>query len=211
MRINFQYITHHLLLLLLLGMLLTPQQSKAQWLEPHRVQIGVSGGFGGLHGWGAPSFDVIWNRFTARVSPGLYYLGGGITYQLAFYKPKVRKDRILILSAYYLNDWLLTNRKATEFRKDQHIYMLMPGIHVNLNHRGTVYFEVSAGGLYLHERIFNADRSIHAGRDYFSPMGEIRIGGIFLSRKEHVQQFPHYFKEKPADRIQKRKLKFKKR
>lgn len=210
---NVRHTARHFLLLMLLGLsvhLLTPQRGKAQWLEPHRIQIGASGGFGGVHAWGAPSFDVIWHRLTARVSPGLYYLGGGLTYQLAFFKPKVRKDRIIILSAYYMNDWLLSNRRANEFRKDQHIYMLMPGIHVNLNHRGTVYFEVSAGGLYLHERTRNNDRSIRSARDHFSPMGEVRIGGIFLSRKEHVQQFPHYHKEKPADKIQKRKLKFKK-
>lgn len=186
-----------------------PRQAKAQWLEPHRIQIGVSGGFGGVHGWGAPSFDVIWNRLTARVSPGLYYLGGGLTYQLTHFNPKRRHDRILILSGYYLNDWLLANKGPGLVRNDQHVYMLMPGIHVNLDHRGTVYFEVSAGGMYVHERQFSKeDRNIRNVSDHFSPMAEIRIGGIFLSRKEHVQQFPFYYKKKPADRVKKRKLKF---
>ena len=183
---------------------------QGQWLEPHRIKFGASGGFGGVHGWGSPSFDVHWHRLCARISPGLYYMGGGATYQLAFFRPKVRKDRILILSGYYMNDWLLANRRANEFRKNQSIYMVMPGIHVNLNHRGTVYLEVSAGPLYLHERVYNDDKSVRSVRDYWGPMGEIRIGGIFLSRKEHVQQFPLKYKEKPAEKIKKRKLKFKK-
>ena len=182
--------------------------SKGQWLEPHRIQFGASGGFGGVHAWGKPSFDVIWNRLTARVSPGLYYMGGGLTYHLAFFRPKSRKDRIITLSGYYMNDWLLSNRRRNEFRKDQHIYMLMPGIHVNLNHRGTIYFEVSAGPLYMHERVFNDDKSVRSARDYWTPMGEVRIGGIFLSRKEHVQQFPHNWKKKKAKKIKKKGLEF---
>lgn len=181
---------------------------KGQWLEPHRLKIGVSGGFGGVHAWGKPSFDVHWHRLTGRISPGLYYMSGGLTYQLAFFNPKVRHDRIIILSAYYHNDWLLTNRNRSEYRRDQNIYMLMPGIHINLNHRGTVYLEISGGPMYLHERLMADDNSVRSVRDHWGPMGEIRIGGIFLSRKEHVQQFPLKWKEKPADKIKKRKLKF---
>ncbi|MEM0997069.1 MAG: hypothetical protein AAGN35_08320 [Bacteroidota bacterium] len=195
--------------LLALCLWMNPGTARAQWLEPHRIQIGMSGGFGGVHSWGSPSFDVIWHRLTARISPGLWYIGGGLTYQLAFFNPKVRHDRRIILSAYYLNDWLLANAGPGEIRKDQHIYMLMPGIHVNLNHRGTVFFEVSAGAMYMHERLFGReDRNLRSVGDHFSPMGEVRIGGIFLSRKEHVQQFPLKYKEKPADRVKKRKLKF---
>ena len=171
------------MILLLLG----ASASHAQWLEPHRIQFGASAGFGGVHAWGAPSFDVRWHRLTARVSPGLHYVGGGVTYQLAFFRPKVRHDRRIILSAYYLNDWFLSNRRANEFRKDQNIYMLLPGIHVNLDHRGTVYLEVSAGPMYVHERLRNDDKSVRSVQDYFAPMGEIRIGGIFMSRKEHVE------------------------
>lgn len=192
-----------LLLLITWGL---PTRGHSQWLEPHRIKIGVSGGFGGVHAWGKPSFDVHWHRLTGRVSPGLRYLSGGVTYKLAYFNPKVRKDRGIILSAYYMNDWLLNNRRSNEFRRDQSIWMVMPGIHVNLNHRGDVYLEVSGGPLYMHERIFNDDKSIRSKRDYFAPMGEIRIGGIFLSRKEHVQQFPHYHKEKPAKKIKKVKL-----
>lgn len=188
---------------------LMPRPSEAQWLEPKRLKIGVSGGFGGVHAWGKPSFDVHWHRLTGRVSPGLAWLSGGLTYKLAFFNPKVRSDRAIIISGYYLNDWLLAHRLGGEFKKDRHVYMLMPGIHVDLNHRGTVYFQVSAGLAYMHERLRSKeDNTIRAVRDDFFPMGEIRIGGIFLSRKEHVQQFPHYYKKKPADRIKKRKLKF---
>lgn len=194
--------------LCVLCMALAPQRLQAQWLEPHRVQFGISGGFGGVHAWGKPSFDVHWHRLTGRISPGLNYMSGGLTYKLAHFNPKVRTDRTIILSLYYMNDWLINNRRKNEFRRDQSIWMLMPGIHTNLNHRGTVYLEISGGLLYLHERTFPEDKSIITHRDHFSPMGEIRIGGIFLSRKEHVQQFPHYYKEKPAKKIKKVKLSF---
>ena len=196
------------LLFAVLGSIL-PSKAKAQWLEPTRLQIGMSAGFGGLHAWGKPALDIIYGRLTARVAPGLYYMGGGLTYHLAHFNPKVRKDRIIIISAYYNNDWLLANKKSNEFRRDQSLYMVMPGIHVNLDHRGTIFLEVSGGLMYQHERIFNDDKSIRSSGDHFGPMGEIRIGGIFLSRKERVQQFPHYHKEKPAKKIKKRKLKFK--
>lgn len=189
-----------------LWMGLAPQRLQAQWLEPHRIKFGISGGFGGVHAWGKPSFDVHWHRLTGRISPGLNYMSGGLTYKLAHFNPKVRSDRTIILSAYYMNDWILNNRRRNEFRRDQSIWMLMPGIHTNLNHLGTIYLEISGGLLYLHERTFTEDKSIIAHRDHFSPMGEVRIGGIFLSRKEHVQQFPHYFKEKPAKKIKKVKL-----
>jgi hypothetical protein len=185
------------------------QQAKAQWLEPTRLYVGMSGGFGGVHAWGKPSVDLIYGRWTARFAPGLKYLSGGVTYHLAHFNPKVRHDRILILSLYYHNDWLLANKKSAEFRRDEHIWMLMPGIHVNLDHRGTIFFEVSGGLMYQHERIFNPDKTIRSAGDHFAPMGEVRIGGIFLSRVEHVQQFPHNYKKKSASRVKSKKLKFK--
>ena len=187
----------------------TAASLRAQWLEPTRLHIGVSGGFGGVHAWGKPSFDLIYGRLTARIAPGIKYMSGGLTYQFAFFNPKVRHDRILIISAYYHNDWMLLGKRSGETYRDQHIYMVMPGIHVNLDHRGTIYMEVSAGPMYQHERIFTEGKALKSVGDHFAPMGELRIGGVFLSRKEHVQQFPHYFKEKPAKKIQKKKLKFK--
>jgi hypothetical protein len=186
----------------------TGTRVKAQWLEPTRLYMGMSGGFGGLHAWGKPSLDLIYGRWTARFAPGLRYLSGGVTYHLAHFSPKTRHDRIVILSLYYHNDWLLANKKSFEFRRDQNIWMLMPGIHVNLDHRGTIFMEVSGGLMYQHERIFNSDKTIRSAGDHFAPMGELRIGGIFLSRVEHVQQFPHYFKEKPAKKIQRKRLHF---
>ena len=197
------------LALLFAFLLLFAFSSPAQWMEPNRPRLGASAGFGGLHAWGKPSIDLHYGRLCGRFAPGLYYLSGGLTYQLAFFRPKSRKDRIITLSGYYLNDWLLANRRANEFRKDQHIYMLMPGIHVNLDHRGTIYLEVSGGPMYMHERIYNDDKSIRAVRDFWGPMGEIRIGGIFMSRKERVQQFPWNPKKPDVDKIEKRKLKFK--
>jgi hypothetical protein len=201
-------VTQRIRQFIVVGLCLIPCLGFTQWLEPHRIQIGVSGGFGGVHAWGKPSFDVHWHRLTARIAPGLRYMGGGLTYKLAYFNPKVRHDRVLLLSAYYTNDWILNNRPANEFRRDQSIWMLMPGIHVNLDHRGTIYFEVSAGGMYMHERTFSDDRSVMAKRDYFAPMGEVRIGGIFLSRKEHVQQFPHYYDPPKGKKPEKKKLKF---
>jgi hypothetical protein len=212
MRTHFSSIRHargvFIAMLVSLFTVFTGNVVRAQWLEPNRLHIGMSGGFGGLHAWGKPSLDLIYGRLTARAAPGLKYMSGGLTYQFAFFSPKTRHDRILVLSLYYHNDWLLAGRRSTEFRRDQNIWMLLPGIHVNLDHRGTVFLEVSAGPLYQHERIFDSDRSIRSVGDHFAPMGEIRIGGIFLSRVEHVQQFPHYHKDPPVEKIDRVKLQY---
>lgn len=186
-----------------------PVLLNAQWLEPNRLRCGVSGGFGGLHTWFKPSFDLHWSKSTFRVAPGLWYLSGGITQKIGWFKPRERMDRQIILSFYYHNDWALSNKRSNDYRKDAHVYQLMPGIHVNLDHRGMWFLQVSGGLQYTHERLMTWDREFFSARDYFSPMGEIRIGGIFISRKEHVQKFPHYYKKKPVKKIQKRKLKFK--
>lgn len=196
----------------ILGLLLffTASSLQGQWLEPKRVKFGASAGFGGVHGWGKPAFDVHWYNTTFRVAPGLYYMSVGLTQNIGFFSPKTRTDRILMLSLYYHNDWLLTNRRRNEFKKNEHAFMLMPGIHVNLNHLGSIFLEVSGGVMYSHEKVINRETEASNLQDRWWPMGEIRIGGIFLDRKERVQQFPHYYKKKPADKIQKRKLKFKK-
>lgn len=190
--------------------LCVPASGQAQWLEPHRIRPGISAGFGGLHNWGMPSFDLTRHTTTLRVSPGLWYLSAGITQKIAFFRPKHRVDRPIILSFYYHNDWLLSNRKSLEFRKDQNVYMLMPGIHVNLDHRGMFYFEVSGGPMYVHERVMTQNKDLISRRDYWAPMGEIRIGGIFLDRKERVQQFPLKWKHK-YEKQGKTRLKFKKK
>jgi hypothetical protein len=188
----------------------TMNEAKAQWLQVNRIKAGVSLGFGGLHTWGKPSFDINWWRFTFRVAPGFKYLGFGATYKLYHFKPIQRKDRVIILSAYYNTDWLFANKAGSELRKDQHLYMLMPGIHVDLNYLGSVYFEVSGGLMYAHERLLTQNREFISAHDHFLPMGEIRLGGIFLSRHEYHQDFPHIVKHPPVRRILKRKIEFKK-
>lgn len=188
---------------------LSISQAKGQWLKVWRPQAGLSLGFGGLHTWGKPSFDLNLWRFTFRAAPGLYNMSIGATYQLYYFKPRQRGDRMLILSAYYHNDWLLANKKSTELRNDRQMYMLMPGIHVNLNYLGTVYFEVSGGLWYTHERILSQDRNLLSARDHFMPMGEVRLGGIFLGRHEYHQDFPHKYKAPKVRKIKKVKLEFK--
>lgn len=190
-------------------LLVSAPKVHSQWLKVWRPQAGLSLGFGGLHTWGKPSFDLNWWRFTFRVAPGFYNLSVGTTYKLYYFKPRQRTDRMIILSAYYHNDWLLANKKSTELRSDKHMYMLMPGIHVNLNYLGTVYFEVSGGLWYTHERILNQDRQLLSARDHFLPMGEVRLGGIFLGRTEYHQDFPHKYKQPKVRKIKKVKLEFK--
>lgn len=199
---------------LLVCMLSLPAMVSGQWMEPNRLKIGASLGFGGVHAWGKPSFDLHYAQSTLRLAPGLNFFSIGFTQKIGFYAPKRRKDRTILLSAYYHNDWLLAPKKSPDHKKDQQIYMLMPGIHVNLNHRGTIFFQVSGGVMYMHEVIKDReDTSIKSTRDFFSPMGEVRLGTIFLRRKYYVQQFPrgkkkHKNKKVPADRVKKKKLKF---
>ncbi|MCB9231780.1 MAG: hypothetical protein H6581_08955 [Bacteroidia bacterium] len=180
---------------------------QAQWLQPHRFQFGMSLGFGGLHEWGKPSFDIHKHRTTLRISPGLYYMSAGITQKIAYFSPNRRTDRVLIGSIYYHNDWLLSNLQNKEVKKDVNALMFMPGIHVDLNHLGQYFLEVSVGYTYAWERNFDADHSVIRHRHHHIPMAEIRIGGIFLSRKEHHQTFKYYPRD--VKKIEQKKLKFK--
>ena len=179
-------------------------------MQPKRFKFGMSGGFGGLHEWGKPSFDVHWHNTTLRVAPGLFYMSAGITQKIAYFMPKHRFDRTIIISLYYHKDYFLTDilrKKQTPIKNDLNIFMVMPGIHVDLNLYGDVYFEASVGMMYAYERTFPVGKENVLHQHHFWPMGEIRCGGIFLSRKEHHQHFP------PVDpknyKIKKKKLKFK--
>lgn len=190
--------------------LLKPAETQAQWLKVDRWEFGFSGGFGGLHTWFKPSFDIHKGRNTLRLAPGPWHMSAGIQRKIGWFQPKRRDDRQILLSFNYHNDWLLANIPRGEYKKDHQVYQLMPGIHVNLNHTGVWYFQVSGGLQYTHERLRSwENREIFSARDYFSPMGELRIGGKFLHRKQHVQKFPHYHKKKPVKKIKKRKLEFK--
>lgn len=180
--------------------------AEAQWFQPKRVKFGLSGGFGGLHEWGKPSFDIHKGRSTLRLAPGLYYMSVGITQKVAWFRPKHRKDRVVIMNLAYHNDYFLSDVKD-EFKDDVHAIMVLPGLHMNLNHRGTYYFQVSAGVAYAHERWFDGSGNVFRRNNHFLPMGEIRIGGIILSRKEHHQEF--YMGNPPVRKIKKSKLKFK--
>ncbi len=161
--------------------------SDAQWWQPNRVHVGISAGFGGLHEWGKPSFDIYWHRTTLRLAPGLYYASAGITQKIGWFKPRERKDRVIIMSFYYHNDYLLSRLKNSNPKRDLNVFMFMPGIHVNLNYLGTIYFQASAGYTYAREKNFYPDGGDPVIRYHHLPMAEVRIGGVFLSRKEHHQ------------------------
>ncbi len=178
----------------------------AQWMQPKRIKFGLSAGFGGLHEWGKPSFDIIRHRTTLRIAPGLYYFSAGITQKISWFQPKTRLDRVVIMNLIYHNDWILSDVKD-EWKDDVHSIMILPGLHMNLNHRGTYYFQVSAGMAYAHERWFDASGNVFRKNNHYLPMGEIRIGGIILSRKEHHQ---HVIMPDPdVNKISKHRLKWK--
>jgi hypothetical protein len=196
--------------LLLLGMIAVPQSGHAQWMQRDHKElfIGMSVGSGGLYRWGGGSFDVHYRTTTLRIAPGLWYMGVGLNQQIGHLSPKRRSDRLLMMNVNYLNDWFLSSVSASEYKRGQHMYQFMPGVRVNLNHLGTIYFEADAGLNYLHERRIypNGTKSVS---DHFSPMVEARLGGIFLMRRYRVQQFPPAPKKKVLP-IKKRKLEFKK-
>lgn len=181
----------------------------AQWMQKDHKElfIGMSVGSGGLYRWGGGSFDVIYRNTTLRVAPGLWYMGVGLNQQIGHFQPKRNAGLILTANVNYLNDWGLSSINAAEYKRGQHIYQFMPGIRYNLNHLGTLYFEIDGGLNYLHERRKSPNGEV-AVSDNFIPMAEVRLGGIFLMRRYRTQQFPHNPKHK-YDRIKKRKLEFK--
>jgi hypothetical protein len=194
-----------LILLFSLSSLLLP----AQWMQKDHKEIfiGMSAGSGGLYRWGGGSFDVMYRNTTLRVAPGLWYMGVGLNQQIGHYQPKRNNGLILTGNLNYLNDWGLSSINSAEYKRGQHIYQIMPGIRYNLNHLGTLYFEVDGGLNYLHERHKSPNGDV-AVSDNFTPMAEVRLGGTFLMRRYRTQQFPLNPKHK-YDRIKKRKLKFK--
>ena len=161
-----------------------------------------------MHTWGKPSFDVHWWNTTVRLSPGLNYWSVGATQKLAYFQAKKQREKILILSFYYHDDWLLANRRfaAQGIRKDLDIYMLMPGIHYRLGHQGYYYLEVSAGAMYAYETQRATDGAFAFDKHHWLPMAEIRIGGIILRRKYYHQKFP--MPEPKVRKIIGKKLKF---
>lgn len=194
-----------LLVLVSVGFTLT---GYSQWWQPNRLHVGISAGFGGLHEWGKPSFDIHWYRTTLRLAPGLYYASAGITQKIAWFKPRERKDRVIIFSVCYHNDYLLSRIKNSDPRRDLNVFMFMPGIHVDLNHLGTIYFQASGGYTYAREKNFYADGGNQKISHHHLPMIEVRFGGVFLSRKEHHQVIKP--PKKDVKKIKSRKLEWKK-
>ena len=196
----------HVLSILVLCLFFTASYS--QWWQPNRLHMGVSAGFGGLHEWGKPSFDLHWYRTTLRVAPGLYYFSAGVSQKIAWFKPKERKDRVIIMSVYYMNDYFLSRIKNSAPRRDLNVFMFMPGIHMNLNWLGTLFFEVSGGYMYAREKNFFPETNVKAIRNHHLPMIEVRLGGVILSRKEHHQVIE--YPKKKVDKIKSTRLKWKK-
>jgi len=174
------------LLLLLISFGRIP--AHAQYMQPKKLKIGASLGAGGMHWYCKPSFDLHYAGTSLRFAPGLFYYSFGITQRIGYYRKRVRMDRPLILSAYYSDDWLLMGVKRDLERNtdriDQKHFMLMLGLHVDLDHMGRVFFEGSIGGMAALERFAPINGVAVPSAWYFYPMVEVRFGGIVQFHKE---------------------------
>ncbi|MCZ2355560.1 MAG: hypothetical protein LC115_02545 [Bacteroidia bacterium] len=190
---------HYWAVFLLWGFLVN--NTFGQIIEPIRVKFGGSIGAGGLHAFFQPSADVHWRGASLRLSAGTHYIGIGYSQKIGFYrpilwwrKPTRRLDRPIFLSFNYLEDYWLANKtpRGTP-RRDRDIFMLLAGVHANLNYVGSVYFQVAFGAMYLIEKynpvLGKPIKNIHI----ITPMVEVRLGGIIVSHKTHDRK-PGYGK-----------------
>jgi hypothetical protein len=179
---------------LLAALLLFAGLAPAQILEPHRPKIGMSVGALGMHLVFKPSFDFHYRGFSARAAPGLFYISGGISQRIGYYRPRHRQDRQLYVHFYYHDDWLLSRTRRSvlsrEFKRDQDIYMLMLGIRYRMEPLNRIYFEFNVGAMYLVEHYNPVREEPVPSRHYVYPMLEVRIGGIFFTHRVHHQYLP---------------------
>ena len=181
-------------LCLIVPMLLWVLQLPAQINEPTRLKFGASIGAGGLHLYAKPSFDLHYGGTAIRFSPGLFYLSGGISQQIGYYRKRVRQDRPLFLHFSYHDDYFLTNirrRQNDGLKYDQDMYMLTLGIRAKLDYLRRVYFEFAVGGMLLVEKYRNgSDGTAIPNRNAVYPMVEVRLGGVAQSHKMRHQYQP---------------------
>lgn len=183
--------------------------NNSELYQPYRFRIGGSVGFGGLHCWGKPSADLHYRLTTLHVSPGLNFMSVGFTQQMAFWKSQRRDDRIMTLSFYYHDDWLISGIQKTTNKQDIDMYQLLLGCRVNLNYRATIYMQF-AGGVMRHITTTKLEDGMLNKQVKYWPMGEIRIGGEIVRHKEHFQHNKSpIWKNRKHDRVKGVRLKFK--
>jgi hypothetical protein len=175
-------------------LLLAAPALEAQLQEPNRVRTGLSLGVGGVHAYLKPSFDVHYRGTELRLAPGPFYLSGGLSQRIAYFKPMQRRDRPIYLHAYYHNDVFLSHllREAPDDGgarlTNRQGLMALIGLRANLNYRKQMYVEGSIGALLMIDQ-FSQPAGANVGpRHTFLPMLEFRLGGLFVSHKvRHVQ------------------------
>ncbi|MCS7074348.1 MAG: hypothetical protein NZ108_07770, partial [Bacteroidia bacterium] len=151
--------------------------SKAQLLEPKRIQFGASLGAGGLHTFVKPSFDVHWRGTSLRVAPGLHYASVGISQRIGYFrKRRLYHERPILVNFYYHNDWLVSDlRKSTlNPRKDVQLFMFLLGLHAKLNYLNTVYCEGGIGAMAIYEQFESVNGFPIDPKWYFFPIAEFR-------------------------------------
>lgn len=167
----------------------------SQLNEPHRLKIGASFGAGGLHTYVGPSVDVAYHNTTLRVSPGLFFVGIGLSQKAGYFRLRnSRKLYPLVFSFYYLDDYLISDIKKkvsqVKQRRDLDIYMIMAGLHFQFDRLDRHYWELQGGLMYVEEKFYDFDGIPTPSQSYFRPMIEIRIGGILQLHQNHSQKPP---------------------
>ncbi|MGQ9862998.1 MAG: hypothetical protein ACUVRD_00720 [Bacteroidia bacterium] len=132
-----------------------------------RPRWGASWGIGGIHLWARPTVDFHVARACFRLSPVPGYLSLGASYRVGFFQHRQRKDRpvyvTLVLHQAYL-PW--GEKRSFPFR----LQFLLGG-RSYLERLERLYLEMGIG-------IQVTDLKT---RRYWTPMGEVRLGGVYRS------------------------------
>lgn len=164
------------------------------WAQPKRqehtnfvakpvLMWGASVGAGGVNFPAGPTADLAYGPLTLRVFPGLFYLSAGLQWQPGLYIKRRDCNHIpLYIAAAFHYNWLLGRPVLLQNRgiTGQQVYMLTIGARYHLNFRKTLYLELG-GGVALFADGISQQNETPFTRNFYLPMFELRLGGLFGS------------------------------
>ena len=164
----------------------------AQLYEKPSINFGLGLGAGGNHFILKPSIDVFYGKFDLALAPFLDYFSVGLRYKFGRYhycnKLTPHFPNIYIGYSYH-HSWLLG--KKMFFNRDVskvQLHTIIVGLHKDLDYRRIIFIEGGIGGSYA-KRYFP---TLNGWRDAFYPAFEIRMVGVFQSRKIKQQKLKKY-------------------
>lgn len=134
-----------------------------------RPRWGVSCGIGGIHLWARPTIDVHVARACFRFSPVPGYVSISAAYRVGFFQYRQRKDRPAYVSLA-LHRAYLPRGKERDF--PFRLQFLLVG-RSYLERLERLYIEMGMGVQITKLKT----------TQYWTPMGEVRLGGVYRSHK----------------------------